>query len=74
MDGVFYEHPGFSIELADTVGSGDGFLAGLLFQISKGTSPPETIEFASALGALIATYHGPCPDYHIEEITKLIVH
>lgn len=74
MDGGVHEHPGFSVELADTVGSGDAFLAGLLFQLSKGTSPPGAIEFASAMGALIATYHGPCPDYHIEEITKLIAH
>jgi fructokinase len=74
MEGVFYEHPGFTVELADAVGSGDAFLAGLLFKISGGTSPPETIEFASAMGALIATYHGPCPDYDIEEVTKLIAH
>lgn len=74
MEGVFYEHPGFSVELADTVGSGDAFLAGLLFKISEGISPPRIIEFASAMGALIATYHGPCPDYHKEEITKLIAH
>lgn len=73
-EGVFYEHPGFSVELADTVGSGDAFLAGLLFKISQGTSPPAAIEFASAMGALIATYHGPCPDYDTAEIKKLIAH
>jgi fructokinase len=72
IDGVFYEHPGFSVEMADTVGSGDAFLAGLIFKISQGTSPPEAIQFASAMGALIATYNGPCPDYKIEEVSRII--
>jgi fructokinase len=72
IDGTFYEHPGFSVELADSVGSGDAFLAGLIFSISQGTSPPEAIAFASAMGALIASYHGPCPDYKVEEVRRLM--
>jgi fructokinase len=72
IDGVFYEHPGFVVDMADTVGSGDAFLAGLIFKISQGTSPPEAIQFASAMGALIATYNGPCPDYQIEEVRRII--
>jgi fructokinase len=72
IDGVFYEHPGFRVDMADTVGSGDAFLAGLIFKISQGTSPPEAIQFASAMGALIATYSGPCPEYKIEEVRKII--
>ena len=72
IDGVFYAHPGYRVDMADTVGSGDAFLAGLLFKISQGTSPPEAIQFASAMGALIATYSGPCPEYKIEEVRKII--
>jgi fructokinase len=72
IDGEFYAHPGFRVDMADTVGSGDAFLAGLLFKISQGTSPPEAIQFASAMGALIATYSGPCPEYKIEEVRKII--
>lgn len=74
MDGVFYEHPGFRVDLADTVGSGDAFLAGLLFQLSKGAPPEIAIEFASAMGALIASYNGPCPEYEVDEVRKLIAH
>ena len=70
--GEFYEHPGFTIKLADTVGSGDAFLAGFLSQLSRGAAATEALEFASALGALIASYTGPCPDYHTEEIQGLI--
>jgi fructokinase len=74
MDGEFYEHPGFRVDLADTVGSGDAFLAGLLYQLSKKTPPAKAIEFASAMGALIASYSGPCPEYQVDELQKLIAH
>jgi fructokinase len=73
IEGTFYQHPGFSVEVADTVGSGDAFLAGLLYSISQGTSPPAAIEFASAMGALIASHSGPCPEYEIAELQRLIV-
>jgi fructokinase len=70
--GQFYEHPGFTIRLADTIGSGDAFLAGLISQLSRGAEAPGALEFASALGALIASYTGPCPQYNTEEIQGLI--
>ena len=72
MDGAFYSHPGFVVDLADTVGSGDAFLAGLLFSISQGVSPPEAMQFASAMGALVASYHGPCPEYKIDEVRLIM--
>jgi fructokinase len=72
MDSEFYEHPGFRVDLADTVGSGDAFLAGLLYMLSNKNPPEKAIEFASAMGALIASYSGPCPDYRVEELRKLI--
>jgi fructokinase len=72
MGGEFYEHPGFAIKLADTIGSGDAFLAGLISKLSRGAGAPEALEFASALGALIASYTGPCPQYELTEIQGLI--
>lgn len=72
IDGVIYSHPGFKVDVADTVGSGDAFLAGLLYSIAQGTSPPAGIAFASAMGALIASYTGPCPEYRIEEIRLIM--
>jgi len=71
-EGRFYRHPGFTVELADTVGSGDAFLAGLLFKMTAGTDPPEGLEFASAMGALVASHHGPTPAYRAEEIRRII--
>lgn len=71
-NGNFFVHPGFTVELADTIGSGDAFLAGLISKLNSGTKPSEALEFASALGALVATHTGPCPDYHVEDIQNLI--
>jgi fructokinase len=72
-NGNFYVHDGFTVELADTIGSGDAFLAGLISKLNSGASPAEGLEFASALGALIATHNGPCPDYNVEDIQELII-
>ena len=72
IDGVVYQHPGFTVEVADTVGSGDAFLAGLLYSLIQGVGPPEAIEFASAIGALIASYSGPCPEYSRQTIYAII--
>jgi fructokinase len=71
-EGVLYEHPGFTVRVVDTVGSGDSFLAALLTQLSAGEAPGDALRFANATGALVASKKGACPDYHMEEIDDLI--
>lgn len=71
-NGINYRHPGFKVEVADTIGSGDAFLAGFLHQLLKGSSTADALAFASGIGAYIATRCGACPSYEIEEITHLI--
>ena len=71
-NGIVYTHPGYSVIVADTIGSGDSFLAALLAKLSAGYTPGEALSFAGALGALIAGYNGACPGYNIEEINDLI--
>ncbi|HEV2483531.1 MAG TPA: carbohydrate kinase [Puia sp.] len=71
-EGQFYTHSGFRVEVADTVGSGDAFLAGLLFRLAAGTDPPAALEYASAMGALIATRQGPTPAYRPEDIERIM--
>lgn len=72
MDGHCHQHPGYKVQVADTVGSGDAFLAAFLSQLID-RSPPETmLEFACAMGALIASYQGACPAYNTGEIKTLI--
>lgn len=68
----FYQHPGFKVTVADTIGSGDAFLAGYLYNRINNKTPEETLAYACALGALIASYHGGCPPYEPEEVISLI--
>lgn len=71
MEETFYEHNGYKVKVADTIGSGDSFLAGFLSQLIKGASPGVALDYASRLGALIATKKGGCPEYDIEEINMV---
>jgi fructokinase len=74
MNGEITKHPGFKVDVVDTVGSGDAFLAGLLSQLLDNASSEASLEFASGLGAFIATQTGACPGYEVEEIKELIQH
>ncbi|MCO5291168.1 MAG: carbohydrate kinase [Chitinophagaceae bacterium] len=67
----FYYHDGFKVTVADTIGSGDSFLAGFLSELIKGNAVEEALDFACCLGAFVATKAGGCPDYTIDEIKKL---
>jgi fructokinase len=71
IDDTFYEHNGYAVDVADTVGSGDAFLAGFLSSLIEKSSPQEMLDFASAIGALIASYPGACPQYEKNEIINI---
>ena len=71
MEGSVYQHPGYRVQVADTVGSGDAFLAGMLSKLIDQASPDDMLDFACAMGAHIASYSGACPDYNIHEIPGL---
>lgn len=72
MNGETIKHDGFKVEVMDTVGSGDAFLAGLLSCIMENASGKDALEFASAMGAFIATKKGACPDYNTSDVHSLI--
>lgn len=67
-----YQHPGYSVKVSDTIGCGDAFLAGFLARQMSGSDPEAALQYASALGAFVATRKGACPDYSIEDIYKLM--
>jgi fructokinase len=71
MDGNIYQHPGYKVPVADTVGSGDAFLAAFLSQLIERAPPEKMLDFACAMGALITSYRGACPAYHTHEIKTL---
>lgn len=72
MNDAYVTHEGFKIELADSVGAGDAFLGGLISAIFEEKSPEESIIYASALGAYVASKEGATPEYDKEEIAKIM--
>ena len=70
-EGELFFHPGFKVVVVDTVGSGDAFLAGLLARMLSGGGSFEALEYASALGAFVATCRGACPSYSLEDIIAI---
>ena len=55
------EHPGFRIRVADTVGSGDAFTAGLVHEYLHGASLGLMNEVANLVGAWVASEVGAMP-------------
>lgn len=64
---------GFPVDVADTIGSGDAFLAAFLYQTLQGASPQKTLEFACATGSYVATQQGATPLFSEETIVTSIL-
>ncbi|MGH9494738.1 MAG: carbohydrate kinase family protein [Candidatus Sulfotelmatobacter sp.] len=60
-DGSSSEHPGFKVRVADTVGSGDAFTAGLVHEYLHGASLDLMNEVANLVGAWVASEVGAMP-------------
>lgn len=71
-DGQYQSFPGYSIQVADTVGAGDAFAAGFLHGLSQPWSTERRAAFANALGALVASRAGATPAWRYEECQRLI--
>lgn len=57
----FVSHPGVKVQVMDTIGSGDAFLAGYLSKFLQKKSPAECLEFGCQIGAFVATQRGGTP-------------
>jgi len=64
----FVKDPGVPVKVEDTVGSGDTFLAGLIYGLQKGHEARKALHFACKAGAFVATQEGACPRYTIDHI------
>ena len=65
--------PGIPIPVADTVGAGDAFTAGLLTQMFEGKPLAQAVRFANALAALAASRAGGTPKIDRAEVEALCV-
>jgi fructokinase len=67
-----YRQSGFSVEVKDTVGSGDSFLAAYLANFMQGASVEDCLRMACATGAFVASSYGAVPDYEISDIRRFM--
>ncbi|WP_214072143.1 carbohydrate kinase [Mucilaginibacter sp. dw_454] len=70
-DHKFYEHPGFEVKVADTVGAGDSFLATFIVGLLNKLPMEQVLERACAVGAYVASKRGATPRY-VDGIVDLI--
>ena len=63
-EGSLHKHPGYRVRVADTVGAGDAFTAGLVCEYLRGASLASMNEAANRAGAWVASQVGamPTPD------------
>lgn len=70
--GKLYENEGYPVKVADTVGAGDSFLASLLTSLLTNKEPQLAIDFACAVGALVAEAPGANPEISLSRIKSMI--
>lgn len=61
--GIYQTVDGIQTTVADTVGSGDAFLAGYLYARTRGASMHERLTAANQLAAWVTRSYGACPPY-----------
>ncbi|HUS46037.1 MAG TPA: carbohydrate kinase [Phycisphaerae bacterium] len=68
LDGRYVESPGCRVTVADTVGAGDAFAAGLLHSLQQGWTAERTADFANRLGAVVASRPGAIPAWTLRDV------
>lgn len=68
---AFTEHSGYQVEVENTIGSGDAFLATFLSVFLDGGSVASALDNACLVGALVATHPGATPKITPAEIAAL---
>lgn len=70
-DYEFFEHPGYAVNVEDTVGAGDAFLASFIAGIVANKPIPKLLDNACAIGAYVTTKRGANPVYVQDEIDNI---
>jgi 2-dehydro-3-deoxygluconokinase len=71
-DRFYQEEPYREIEVVDRIGSGDAYLAGVLFGLLKSGDVKTALEFGNAMAAIKNTIPGDMPVSDFAEITQVI--
>ncbi len=73
FDGKYYEEPHYkNIEVIDRIGSGDAYVAGVLYGILKGEGIERAMSIGNALGAIKNTISGDMSISSIDEVESII--
>lgn len=70
-DNDFYEHPGYRVQVVDTVGAGDAFLATFIAGLLKENPLNSVLSEACCIGAFVAANRGANPVYNLDAINKI---
>ena len=68
IDNVFYYNEGVTVKVLDTVGAGDSFLAALIYKLLNNINPQYSLDFACAMGSIVASRKGANPIISENEI------
>lgn len=69
---AYNEHPGFKVEVKDTVGAGDAFTAGLVHGVLRGSSLEMMNGTANRMGAWVASSEGAMPELPGETLAEVL--
>lgn len=72
IENQFFYNSGYKVKVQDTVGSGDSFLAAFLSELLVSSNPQSAINFACAVGAMVAQHEGANPKISVEEIKRFM--
>ena len=68
LDGAYRQVRAVPVQVADTVGAGDAFAAGLAFGVAAGWPIEAILDLSSRLAAIVASREGAIPDWDPSEL------
>ena len=73
QNGNFYNNNGYKVKVVDTVGSGDSFLATMLYTLFTSNDPQNAIDKGCAVGAIVANSEGANPEISSDKIKEFMM-
>ena len=67
-----YYNSGYLIKVVDTVGAGDSFLGALIYQLCNTSNAQYAVNFACAVGAMVAQNHGATPALSLNAVEQFM--
>ena len=72
INDTFYYNKGIKVKVIDTVGAGDSFLATLISNLLNNEDPQLALDYACAIGSLVASKEGANALISEDEITRIL--